>query len=52
MSAAEIIAELPRLTAEERSAVRKRLLQLEDQDELLFLHEAADTVFRDMDKRG
>jgi uncharacterized protein (DUF169 family) len=51
MSVAEIIRELPRLTAEERSAVRQRLKELEEKDELLFLHEAADSMFKDLDKR-
>ncbi len=51
MSLAEIIRELPKLTAEERSAVRQRLKELEEKDELLFLHEAADSMFKDLDKR-
>ena len=51
MSAAEIIQELPKLTAEERSAVRRSLRELEERDELLFLHESADAMFRDMDKQ-
>ena len=49
MSMAEIIEELPKLTAEERSAVLRRLRELEDRDELLFLNEAAGSLFRDMD---
>lgn len=51
MSAAEIIKELPKLTTEERSAVRRRLRELEEQDEMLFLHESANTMFQDMDKQ-
>jgi hypothetical protein len=51
MSAAEIIAELPKLTAEERSVVRRKLRELEERDEHLFLHEAADAMFHDMDKQ-
>ena len=51
MSAAEIIEELPNLTSDERFAVRRRLRELEEQDELLFLHEAADATFRDTDKQ-
>jgi len=51
MSAAEIISELPKLTAEERAAVLRRLKELEERDELHFLHEAADSVFQEMDKR-
>ena len=35
MSAAEIIKELPNLTEEERRAVRQRLLDLANQDELI-----------------
>ena len=51
MSAAEIIAELPKLTADERSAIRQRLRELEEQDELLFLHESALSMFQEMDKQ-
>ena len=51
MSAAEIIQELPKLTADERAAIRQRLHELEEQDESLFLHEAADSMFQDMDKQ-
>ena len=50
MSAAQIIAELPKLSAEERKAVARRLRELEEQDELQFLHEAADQMFQDMDQ--
>jgi hypothetical protein len=50
MSAAEIIAELPKLIAEERAAVLRRLRELEERDELHFLHEAADSMFQEMDK--
>lgn len=51
MSAVDIIKELPKLTTEERSAVRRRLRELEEQDEGLFLHESADAMFQDMDKQ-
>lgn len=51
MSASEIIKALPKLTAEERSAVRRRLRELEEQDEMLFLHESTDVMFKDMDKQ-
>ena len=51
MSAVEIIKELPKLTMEERSAVRRRLRELEEQDELLFLHESADAMLQEMDKQ-
>jgi len=47
----EIIEELPKLTAEERSAVARRLREIEERDEMLFLHEAADSMFQDMDKQ-
>jgi hypothetical protein len=50
MSAAEIIKELPRLTPKERSTVRRRLQELEEKDEMLFLHEAADQMFQATDK--
>jgi hypothetical protein len=49
MSAVGIIKELPKLTTEERFAVRRRLRELEEQDELLFLHESADAMFQEMD---
>ena len=51
MSAAEIIQELPKLTADERAAIRQRLRELEEQDGSLFLHEAADSMFKYMDKQ-
>ena len=51
MSAAEIMQELPKQTADERAAVRQRLRELEGQDESIFLHEAADSMFKDMDKQ-
>jgi hypothetical protein len=51
MSAVEIIKELPKLTTEERFAVRRRLRELEEQDEMLFLHESADTMLQDMDNQ-
>ena len=50
MSATEIMNELPKLSAEELSAVRQRLRELEERDEHLFLHEAADSMFQEMDK--
>ena len=50
MSVAEIIQQLPKLTAKERSAVFHRLRQLEENDDLLFLNEAADSMFQDLDK--
>ena len=51
MSAAEIINELPKLTTEELSAVRRRLRELDERDELQFLHEFADAMFQDMDRQ-
>ena len=51
MSAAEIIKELLKLTTEERSAVRRRLRELEARDETVFLHESADAMFQDMDEQ-
>ena len=51
MSAAEIIAELPKLTAAELSAVRRRLRELDEKSELGFLNESADAMFQDLDKR-
>ena len=51
MSAAEIIAELPKLTPEEREAVARKLRELGEQDEMLFLHESAVQMFQDMDQK-
>lgn len=50
MSVAEIIRELPKLTPRERSVVRRRLRELEESDEMQFLHESADQMFQVMDK--
>jgi hypothetical protein len=51
MSAIEILAELPKLTDDELSAVRRRLRELDERDEAQFLHESAETMFRDMDQQ-
>jgi hypothetical protein len=51
MSAVEILAELPKLTREERSVVRRRLRELDERDEQQFLHESADAMFQDLDKQ-
>ena len=51
MIAAEIIAELPKLTTDERSAIRQRLREIEEQDDLLFLHESALSMFQETDKQ-
>lgn len=50
MSMAEILNELPRLTAEERTMISHRLRELEEKDQALFLHEAAVTMFREIDQ--
>jgi hypothetical protein len=50
MSAAEIIAELPKLTRDERAAVARRLRELEEEDATAFLHEAALQTFQEMDR--
>ena len=51
MSAAEIIAELPKLSSEDLAAVRRRLRELDERDELQFLHDSANTMFQDLDKQ-
>ena len=52
MSTAEIIEELPRLTVEERKAVRQRLWELEsERQELEKTAATADHVFQEMDRR-
>jgi hypothetical protein len=51
VNASDIIRELPKLSADERAAVRRRLRELEEQDELLILHESAATLFREIDNR-
>jgi len=50
MSVLEIIRELPKLTADERSTVARKLRELEGGEDLLFLNEAADAMFLEMDK--
>lgn len=51
MSAAEIIQELPKLTADERAIVRQRLRELEEQDEVQFLNDSALAMFQELDKQ-
>jgi hypothetical protein len=51
MSAVEILAELPKLTDDERSIVRRRLRELDERDEAQFLHDSADKMFQEMDKQ-
>ena len=50
MSAAEIIAELPKLNEADLSAVWRKLRELKERDELAGLHDAADAMFQDMDR--
>jgi len=51
MSAAEIMSELPKLSPDERAAVRQRLRELEEQDDLQFLHDSALGQFQELDKQ-
>ena len=51
MSATEIIQELPKLTADERSIVRQRLCELEEQDEVQFLNDSTLSMFQELDKQ-
>jgi len=51
MSAAEIIQELPKLTAVERSVVRRRLLELEGKEDVQFLNDSTLAVMQELDKR-
>jgi hypothetical protein len=46
----EIIQELPKLRADERAVILRRLRELDGLDESLFLHEAAESMFQDMDQ--
>ena len=50
MSMAEIIQELPKLTPDERGIILRRLRELDGLDESLFLQEAAESMFKDMDE--
>jgi hypothetical protein len=47
----EIIQELPKLTADERAVIFRRLRELDGLDESLFLQEAAESMFKDMDQQ-
>ncbi len=51
MSAAEIIAELPKLSSEDLDAVRRRLRELDERDELQFLHDSALATFQELDRQ-
>ncbi len=48
---AEIIQELPKLTPDERAVILRRLRELIGPDESLFLQEAAESMFQDMDQQ-
>jgi hypothetical protein len=43
----EIIAELPKLTDKQRAVILHRLRELEEKDEMMFLHESADLILRE-----
>jgi hypothetical protein len=49
MSMADIIEELPKLTPEQRAVIIRRVRELDGPDDSLFLQEAAEAMFRDMD---
>lgn len=51
MSAAEILQELPKLTADERSVVRRRLLELEGKEDVQFLNDSTLAMMQELDKR-
>jgi hypothetical protein len=51
VSFTEIIEELPKLSAKQRAALSQRLRELDEKDEILFLHESADSMFQEIDKR-
>jgi hypothetical protein len=51
VNASDIIRELPKLSADERTAVRRRPRELEEQGELLILHESAAALFREIDNQ-
>jgi len=51
MSMADIIQELPKLTPEQRAMITRRLRELDGPDESLFLHEAAEAMFQNMDQQ-
>lgn len=49
MNMADIIEELPKLTPEQRATIIRRVRELDGADDSLFLQEAAEAMFRDMD---
>ena len=51
MSAAQIIAELPKLNREQRAKISLKLRELEERDELQFMTEAAEIAFVELDRR-
>ena len=51
MSAAEIMRELSKLTADDRAAIRQRLRDLEEQDEVQFLNDSTLATMQELDKR-
>jgi hypothetical protein len=51
MSAAEIMQELLKMTADERAAIRQRLRELEEQGDVQCLNETALAAFQELDKR-
>ncbi|HMO64860.1 MAG TPA: hypothetical protein PKE47_06510 [Verrucomicrobiota bacterium] len=50
MSAAEILAELPRLSPGERDLLASRLRELREREDMIFLDAAAGELFRAMDQ--
>ncbi len=51
MSMADIIQELLKLTPEQRAMILSRVRELDGPDASLFLQEAAETMFREMDQQ-
>lgn len=51
MSATEIMSALPKLSADERAALRQRLRELDEQDDIQFLNDSALAQFQELDKQ-
>ena len=51
MSATEIMSELPKLSAVERAALRQRLRELDEQDDVQFLNDSTLAQFQELDKQ-
>ena len=51
MNMADIIEELPKLTPEQRATIIRRVRELDGADDLLFLEEAGEAMFRDIDQQ-